>query len=979
VNDSEPSDRAPRAEIAEAGQPAEGESKRRKKKKRSADDAEIVEPGVASPNAETAEPSEEDDAVETPSVDDALLPQGNPIQLRGLAPLLIGCLVAFAIMALGPQYRFGVPLGILSISVAALGALDLLGSFDDPTDRVVKFLHVRELTQPLAIFVAGLASLWAFVTLAVDGRLQIGSLPPQITAGVLIPAAFMTLVIGTYRVLEGLGVYKDDPRPMHQRHGFWLIAITTLVYLPVLGSHSLSDPWETHYGEVSREILARNDWVSLWWAQDGWFWSKPILDFWLQAIAMATFGVRFGADRMMSAALEGRMPWPEWAVRLPVFLLTIGALYLSYKAVSKTWGRRAGFLGGLVLATMPQWFLVTHQTMTDMPFVATMTMAMACVMLGLHGDAERKVPVYEVDLGFLKLRLSAFHVVLGAVVACALPQILYLLSRNLEIRLNPFDLHVHKDSFRAGSPGNCSLPTNEPCHDAMPVLRGLAPALQALIWLQATALVIYMSWGERRTSRLWFLAAWLFCALSTMAKGPAGIGLPVLAALGSLAISRRGKDILRMEAPAGMLILLAVAFPWFVAMYARHGQPFTDRLFFHDMYKRAFTHVHDTNEGDDVSFRYYVWQLGYATFPWVGLAPFGLLHWMRHKEESQKSKTAGLLVLWFTIGFALFSLMLTKFHHYILPAVAPAGLLTGIALDEMLPKAPKTATPLLPRALHIGGIGTGVALVIYGVANIATGALTHGGVVLGALALVFGVCVAVATAVLVRLDEVSEPVADSLVARHDRALFGGVAAIGGLVVLLVGRDLAAKFEGQYNQVRLLHLFTYNYKRPWPASLDFAPWLWAFTFVAAAIMALLLVAKWRRHVVTAMASLAVVFAVWGIDVYFMQASPHWGQRETVLAYYQAARTAPGPLVAYQMNWKGENFYTGNHVPAFVSTGKKFNDYILEQKKKGFKTFYFLSEHGRMESLRSELGGPRTFDKLTPPELNNKFGLVRAVFE
>jgi 4-amino-4-deoxy-L-arabinose transferase-like glycosyltransferase len=94
---------------------------------------------------------------------------------------------------------------------------------------------------------------------------------------------------------------------------------------------------------------------------------------------------------------------------LPVFLLTIGALYLSYKAVSKTWGRRAGFLGGLVLATMPQWFLVTHQTMTDMPFVATMTMAMACVMLGLHGDAERKVPVYEVDLGFLKLRLSAFH------------------------------------------------------------------------------------------------------------------------------------------------------------------------------------------------------------------------------------------------------------------------------------------------------------------------------------------------------------------------------------------------------------------------------------------------------------------------------------------------------------------------------------------------------------------------------------------
>ena len=50
--------------------------------------------------------------------------------------------------------------------------------------------------------------------------------------------------------------------------------------------------------------------------------------------------------------------------------------------------------------------------------------------------------------------------------------------------------------------------------------------------------------------------------------------------------------------------------PWYVQMYMRHGAPFTDRLLFHDMYKRAFVHVHDTNTGDDVSFRYYVWQLG---------------------------------------------------------------------------------------------------------------------------------------------------------------------------------------------------------------------------------------------------------------------------------------------------------------------------------------------------------------------------------
>ena len=75
--------------------------------------------------------------------------------------------------------------------------------------------------------------------------------------------------------------------------------------------------------------------------------------------------------------------------------------------------------------------------------------------------------------------------------------------------------------------------------------------------------------------------------------------------------------------------ILAVAIPWYVAMYVRHGSPFTDRLIFHDMFNRAFHHVHDTNEGDDTSFRFYVWQLGYALFPWTGLAALGLLWWLR--------------------------------------------------------------------------------------------------------------------------------------------------------------------------------------------------------------------------------------------------------------------------------------------------------------------------------------------------------------
>src|SRR6185312_8948332 len=169
---------------------------------------------------------------------------------------------------------------------------------------------------------------------------------PVVTAGILVPACFLTVVVGIYQIAETFGVWAgDDERPLLRRHGFWLIVLTTVLYLPLLGSHSLSDPWETHYGEVSREILARNDWISTWWAQDGWFWSKPVLDFWIQALAMATFGVHYRSDQMLSAVHEGRIPWPEWAVRMPVFLLTVIAVYLLYKAGARVFGRRAGLLG----------------------------------------------------------------------------------------------------------------------------------------------------------------------------------------------------------------------------------------------------------------------------------------------------------------------------------------------------------------------------------------------------------------------------------------------------------------------------------------------------------------------------------------------------------------------------------------------------------------------------------------------------------
>ena len=133
---------------------------------------------------------------------------------------------------------------------------------------------------------------------------------------------------------------------------------------------------------------------------------------------------------------------------------------------------------------------------------------------------------------------------------------------------------------------------------------------------------------------------------------------------------------------------------------------------------------------------------------------------------------------------------------------------------------------------------------------------------------------------------------------------------------------------------------------------------------------------RRHALVLFSAVALAWSVWGIDVYLVKAAPHWGQRETILAYYAARKGPEEPFVAYQMNWKGENFYTGNRVPAFVSSGSKFKSWIAEQKAKGVRVMFFTTEHSRTSSLKSELGAVKDFKVLTTRALNNKFMLARV---
>jgi hypothetical protein len=224
-------------------------------------------------------------------------------------------------------------------------------------------------------------------------------------------------------------------------------------------------------------------------------------------------------------------------------------------------------------------------------------------------------------------------------------------------------------------------------------------------------------------------------------------------------------------------------------------------------------------------------------------------------------------------------------------------MLTGIMLDRALP-----ATEGGPKRLatYGGAMGLCALLLSYGALRILGGSL-FGSVPLppsspwlGSFCLFAGIGLFV---VAVLRSPFSRPESQGSL---DSVLLSCAGLAGAGALVLTARDLFSP-DDKEGALRLMHLVSYNYKRPWPDSLDFSNTIAAATLAFVLASCLLALPRLRPHAVVLLLSLGVWVAAWGIDIYFVRTAPHWGQRETILEYYRRRARPEEPLVAFQMNW------------------------------------------------------------------------------
>jgi hypothetical protein len=226
---------------------------------------------------------------------------------------------------------------------------------------------------------------------------------------------------------------------------------------------------------------------------------------------------------------------------------------------------------------------------------------------------------------------------------------------------------------------------------------------------------------------------------------------------------------------------------------------------------------------------------------------------------------------------------------------------------------------------------------------------------------------------------------DDLLGRS-RGRLALVAALVGIPLLaLVTFDLAG---AQKNAQHFVWLFSYDYintplGRPWPPELDYRIALAVFAGLFS--VAALLVA-WQRLQTVATAALAltaVCFTYFLLDVYMKHVSDHWSQKPLIATYYRQRQSPDERLAAWQMYWRGENFYTQNEI--YEGPKEKRTVFLGDRNAEDLKDFlkrnpgkriFFVVERTRFDSLRGLLPEPARPSLRIVDDRNNKFYLAAA---
>ena len=229
-------------------------------------------------------------------------------------------------------------------------------------------------------------------------------------------------------------------------------------------------------------------------------------------------------------------------------------------------------------------------------------------------------------------------------------------------------------------------------------LNSLDMGLSSFLVGALCSLLLAQTSHNKINCRNWMWACWIFMALATLSKGVIGAAIPAMVFIAYSISTWDWKIWARLRLFSGTILFLAITAPWFV-LVAQRNPEFLEFFFIHEHLQR-FTQDDHSRTGP---IYYFVPLLLIGLLPWFLQVPGAIAQaWSERRREF----SAGwLLVCWFAVIFAFFSVSHSKLPGYIIPVFPALALIIGNRLDRLLGHTNTMALPWKLQTLCFAILG----------------------------------------------------------------------------------------------------------------------------------------------------------------------------------------------------------------------------------------------------------------------------------
>jgi len=176
-----------------------------------------------------------------------------------------------------------------------------------------------------------------------------------------------------------------------------------------------------------------------------------------------------------------------------------------------------------------------------------------------------------------------------------------------------------------------------------------------------------ISWGNA-------LLLWTALAAGILLKGPLILVIVGLAALALAIADRSAVWLMRLRPAVGVLWVLLLVLPWFVAIMGRAGESFLQESVGQDLLAKIFKgqETHGAPPG------YYLLLFWVTFWPAAPLAAVAAPAVWRHRREPRMR----FLLAWLVPSWLVFELVVTKLPHYVLPLYPVVAILIAREIER---------------------------------------------------------------------------------------------------------------------------------------------------------------------------------------------------------------------------------------------------------------------------------------------------------